>query len=480
MKRVFSREKLPWIVAGVFAIAFVIALLVRRDGGTPADVDATGGVVQDSSGRRVTAWIDPMYSQGPPHIYKSNKPGRAPDCNMKLVPLYAEEAPAGGTADSSVPGYSVVSLPPARQQVIGVKLGKAEFRVLSRMTRTVGRVTVDERLRAQIRPKFEGYVEQLYVNFTGQPVRRGQPLLSVYSPDLLTTQQELILAARNKTSFGNTLYEAARRRLLLWDMSAGDIERVARTGQPQRAVALRSPVDGVVLTKNVVQGARVMPNDTLYEIADLRRVWVLADIYESDLSQLRVGQLAQVTVSALGGRTFPGRVTFAAPTVSEATRTIAARIELDNPGLVLRPEMYADVVLQSDAGSVLSVPESAVLRTGVRSIVFVARGNGQFEPREVQTGIKAGGFYEIRRGVAAGETVAVDANFLIDSESRLKSAISGMGGMAGTAGASAATAPPPSAQTGTAGGGAPPMPDVPGMSAKEREQSKARAGNRTK
>lgn len=430
VRRIFNRKNLPWFITAAFAIAFVVALLARPDEAPASAASRPGvidGVVQDDSGRRVIAWLDPMFSQGPPHNYKSNKPGIAPDCRMKLVPLYADEAPAG--AESTVEGYSVVSLPPARQQVIGVKLGTAEVRNLSGTTRTVGRVTVDERLRAQIRTKFEGYVEQLYVNFTGQPVRRGQPILSVYSPDLLATQQELILASRNRTPFGQTLYEAARRRLLLWDMSSGDIDRVVRTGQAQRAVVLRSPGDGVVLTKNVVEGTRVMPDNTLYEIADLRRIWVLADIYESDLSQVQVGQPAQITVSALGGQMFAGRVTFASPTVNEETRTIAVRVELENPGLLLRPEMYVDVVLQSGIGPVLSVPESAVLRTGVRSIVFVARGDGQFEPREVQTGAKAGGYYEIRRGIVAGETVAVDANFLIDSESRLKAAISGMSGM---------------------------------------------------
>src|SRR5256885_9894164 len=224
-----------------------------------------------------------MYSQGPPHIYKSNHPGRAPDCGMKLVPAYAD-ATTTTAASSTVSGYANVSVPAQRQQLIGVKLATAELRDLSRTIRTTGRVTVDERRVAQVRTKFDGFVDALYVNFTGQPVRRGDPLLAVYSPDLLATQNELILAERNRSDLGRTLANAARTRLLLSDMSAADIDRVVRTGRPMRDVVLRSPVSGVVTTKNAVAGARVMPSDTLYEVADLSHVWVAADIYASELA----------------------------------------------------------------------------------------------------------------------------------------------------------------------------------------------------
>jgi Cu(I)/Ag(I) efflux system membrane fusion protein len=420
MKRIFNRRNLPWLVAAIFAIAFVVVLLARRGDGSNAN-----GVVQDNSGRRVIAWIDPMYSQGPPHLYKSNKPGIAPDCRMKLVPQYADEVPTGAST-STVSGYANVSLPPARQQLIGVKLAKAEYRNLAGTTRTVGRVTADERRIAQIHPKFEGVVEALHVSFTGQPVRRGEPLLAIYSPDVLATQQELILAGRNRTDFGAQLTAAARRRLLLWDMSSGDIAQVARTGQPIRAITLRSPAGGVVLKKNVTLGARVMPEDTLYEVADLSTVWVLADVYESELASLRVGNAAQVTLTSDPGRVYTGRVTFVSPVLNEATRTAQVRIEIENPAGALKPEMYANVLLQRPAAQVLVVPDSAVLKTGTRSVLFVARGNGQFEPRQVETGMEAADFIEIRRGVTAGETVVVDANFLIDSESRLKAAISEM------------------------------------------------------
>ena len=403
------RRAVPWIVAAIFAIAF-LAVLIGKRGGTSNEA---GGVTQDNSGRRVIAWIDPMYSQGPPHLYKSNHPGVAPDCNMKLVPQYANEP-----ATAATPG--AVSISPQRQQLIGVKLATAELRDLSRTIRTTGRVTADERRVAQVRTKFEGFVDALYVNFTGQAVKRGDALAAIYSPDLLATQNELLLAERNHSDLGRTLADAARARLRLWDMSAADIDRVVRTGKPMRDVIVRSPVTGVVTTKNVVAGGRVMPSDTLYEIVDLSHVWLLADVYESELPSVRIGAPAQVVI---GGETLPGRVTFIGPVVAAQTRTANVRIELDNASGLLKPDMYADVILQQPAGASVAVPDSAVMNTGTRSVVFVARADGTFEPREVTTGAKADGFYAIRSGVNAGERVVVNANFLVDSESRLKSAL---------------------------------------------------------
>lgn len=416
-----SRKNLPWILTSILAVALAVVLLTKS-GGSSASGNVVNGVVQDKSGRRVIAWIDPMYSQGPPHVYKSDKPGTAPDCHMKLVPQYADSETSTTNVTSTVSGYSNVSLPPHRQQLIGVKLAKAELRPLSGGIRTVGRVTTDERREAQVHAKFEGTIESLSVNFTGQAVRRGDPLLSIYSPDLLATQQELLLAERMHSEVGRSLASAAKRRLLLWDMSLADVDRVARSGQPVRAVALRSPVSGVVLTRNAQLGARVMPSDTLYVVADLSSVWVLADVYEADLPSVRAGQMAQVTIAATG-QTLNGHVTFVAPIVDDATRTAKVRIELPNPGGLLKPDMYANVTLQKQAGDVLVVPDSAVMQTGTRSIVFVQTSPGQFSPREVRTGAKTDGFYQIVSGVQAGETVVADANFLVDSESRLKSAI---------------------------------------------------------
>jgi Cu(I)/Ag(I) efflux system membrane fusion protein len=410
-----KRAWLPWLVAAIFAVILAIVLAKR------APSNDTNSVTQDASGRRVIAWIDPMYAQGPPHLYKSNRPGIAPDCRMKLVPQYAEET-AAGSATSTVSGYANVSVSAQRQQAIGVKLATAALRDLSRTIRTTGRVTADERRVAQVRTKFDGFIDTLYVNFTGQAVRRGDPLLAVYSPDLLATQNELILAERNHSDLGHTLADAARARLRLWDMSAADISRVVRTGRPERDVILRSPFSGIVTIKNAVAGARVMPADTLYEITDLSHVWVLADVYEAELQNVHAGTTAQVVV---GGQTLPGRVTFIGPVVAAQTRTASVRIELDNPAALLKPDMYADVILQQQIASSVAVPESAVMNTGTRSLVFVAGANGTFEPRQVTTGAKADGFYAIRSGVQVGERVVVDANFLVDSESRLKSSLNG-------------------------------------------------------
>jgi len=374
----------------IVMLALVVASCAKKQ--------ETNEVTQDGSGRRVVAWIDPMYAMGPPHNYKSNRPGIAPDCGMKLVPQYADAGPQ-------------------RQQLMGVKLAAAEVRDLSRTVRTTGRVTADERRVAQVRAKFEGFVDALYVNFTGQQVRSGEPLLAVYSPDLLATQNDLILAHRTPTDLGQTLAEAARARLRLWDMSAADIDRVVQSGKPMRDVILRSPVSGVVTAKTAVAGGRVTPGDTLYEVADLSHVWVLADVYESELPFVQIGTAAQVSA---GGQTLNGRVTFVGPVVAPQTRTATVRIELDNARGVLKPDMYAEVILAEPIGKSVTVPDSAVMNTGTRSIVFVAHGDGTFERRPVVTGAKTGGYFAIASGVQAGERVVVDANFMVDSESRLR------------------------------------------------------------
>ncbi|MEA2165670.1 MAG: rane fusion protein copper/silver efflux system [Thermoanaerobaculia bacterium] len=408
------KRALPWLLALLLAVALAIVVLNKK-----SEPSASDPVTQDGSGKHVSAWIDPMYSMGPPHVYKSNRPGIAPDCGMKLVPVYDDAAPADTT--TNVRGYSGVTVSEPKQQLIGVKLAIAELRNLGRTTRAAGRIALDERRVAQVHTKLEGIVETLNANFVGQPVRRGDPLLSLYSADLLATQNELLLAQRNKSDLGRTLAASARTRLRLWDMSDADIDRVARSGKPMRDVVLRSPVTGVVLAKSAVLGARAIPSDTLFEIGDLSHVWVLADVYESDLASLRVGTPAQVVVA---GQTLPTRVTFIGPMIAAQTRTANVRLELENPNGLLKPDMYADVILQQPIGNVIAVPDSAVMNTGTRSVVFVAGADGAFEPRGVVTGAKVQGFYEIRSGLAAGERVVTDANFLVDSESRLKSAIS--------------------------------------------------------
>ncbi|MDQ5857230.1 MAG: efflux RND transporter periplasmic adaptor subunit [Acidobacteriota bacterium] len=425
------RRTLPWLIAALFAAAFLVVLVGRRTTADAGRAQPSSASPVSTPAKKVLYWVDPMHP-----AYKSDKPGTAPDCGMDLVPVY-EEAPTGAPRGKPVAGYSTISVPPERQQAIGVQLGKVEVRDLTKTIRAVGRVTFDETLLHQVHAKFEGYIEELYVDYTGKAVRKGQPLLSIYSPDLLATQQEYLLAFRARQQFrgssnadlsrgGTDLYESARQRLLLWDISPADLDQLEKTGRPRKALTLYSPVSGFVMVKNAVQGGRVMPSDSLFEIAGLQRVWVLADVYESEAPFVSVGQSARMSLSYLPGRTWTGKVTFIAPVLDETTRTVKVRVEFANPDGVLKPEMYSEVLLERPLGRVVAVPESAVLTTGTRSIVFVAKGGGQFEPREVKPGARVDSYYEIREGLAGGEDVVTQANFLVDSESRLKAALTGM------------------------------------------------------
>jgi Cu(I)/Ag(I) efflux system membrane fusion protein len=367
--------------------------------------------------KKILYWVDPMHP-----AYKSDKPGIAPDCGMQLVPVYADAAAPGA---STVNGYANVKLTSDRQQLIGVQTGMTEMRSLGRSVRTVGRVAVDETRLYKISTKFDGYIEKLYVNVTGQQIRKGQPLFSVYSPDLLATQQEYLLALRAAKQ-APSLLAAARQRLLLWDITPGEIRQLERTGAARKSVTIYSPTNGYVLNKLAVEGARVTPGEPLFEIANLDHVWVQADVYESELQFVRLGAPATTTLSYIPGRTWAGRVTFIAPTVDPVTRTVKVRSEFDNADGALKPDMFGDVVIQQPARVVVVVPESAVLQTGTRSVVFLVKADGTFEPREVSVGTKSEQFYEVRSGLAAGEKVVTQANFLIDSESRLKAALAEM------------------------------------------------------
>jgi Cu(I)/Ag(I) efflux system membrane fusion protein len=354
---------------------------------------------------------------------------------MDLVKVEPAAAPAAAPPSSGVAGRAGVTLSAERRQVLGVRSQEIHHARLERAIRTVGRIAVDERRLHHVHTKFEGYVERLYVDFTGAFVRNGDPLLAIYSPELVATQQEYLLAFRAQQRLGGSpvaaaargsaeLLEAARQRLLRWDIQAEDIANLERTGEVTRTLDLHSDASGYVVEKNVVHGMRVMPQDTLFDIADLSRLWVLADVYESDLPAVRVGMTGEVTVPYLPGRTWRGPVAYVAPTVEPATRTVKVRLEVDNAGRDLKPEMYADVVLRPSLGTGLIVPESAIIDTGDRRIVFVDRGEGRFEPREILFGPKVDGGVHVLGGLEDGEKVVTSANFLIDSESSLKAALS--------------------------------------------------------
>ncbi len=397
----------------------------------PPSADHAGGQKPDQSkrGKKILYYVDPMNPAN-----RSDKPGKAPD-GMDLVPVYQEPEAA---ATSTVPGYSTVNLPPDRQQLMGVTLVRAEAMPLEQSIRTFGRVTYDETKLHHVHTKFEGFIEDLYANFVGQFVKQGQPLFSVYSPELYATQKEYLLALRAQEQFGDLneqktgpkidLVGAARQRLALWDVPETEIKRLEQTREPIRALTVNSPMTGFVTMKTAVEGLRVMPGDTLYDIVDLSSVWVMADVYEVNLPFVKMGQHAEMLLPYEPGKKFSGRVTYINPTLDEKTRTVKARIEFANPQGVLKPEMYGDVLIHGSRGSGVAVPENAVISTGERSIVFVAKGNGVFEPREVTVGVKVRNLYEIKNGVAAGEQVATGANFLLDSESKLKATLAGAGG----------------------------------------------------
>lgn len=401
------KTKLPWILTILLAIALV-AVVAARPNTKPSTPGAASAPTV--SGKKVLYWVDAMNP-----AFKSDNAGKAPD-GMDLVPVYDDGA---GPATSTVSGYADIKLTSERQQLIGVQTGMTEMRSMGRSVRTVGRVAVDETRLYKISTKFDGYIEKLYVNVTGQQIRKGQPLFSVYSPDLLATQQEYLLAMRAAQQ-SPSLLAAARQRLLLWDITPAEIRELERTGTARKSVTIYSPTNGYVLNKIAVEGARVTAGEALFDIANLDHVWIQADVYESELQFIRLGATATTTLSYIPGRTWTGRVTFIAPTVDPLTRTIKVRSEFDNADGALKPEMFGDVVIERQ---VVVVPDSAVLQTGTRSVVFIVKDDGTFEPREIQVGTKSEQFYEVRSGLEAGVKVATQANFLIDSESRLKAAL---------------------------------------------------------
>jgi membrane fusion protein, copper/silver efflux system len=351
---------------------------------------------------------------------------------------HATMAMGGQSADSARP----VALTAEEARRIGVTFAAVEASDVPREIRTVGQVTFDETRLTTIAPKVDGWVERLHVDYTGRPIRRGEPLFALYSPMLVTAQEELLLAHRlardvaagsaDARAGADDLVASARRRLAYWDVPAGEIARIERSGQAQRALTLYAPTSGVVVEKNVTQGQRVMAGDALYRVADLSTVWVEGDVYEQDLRAVREGQSATAEFDAYPGESWSGRIAYVYPTLSPETRTARVRVALANPGLRLKPGMYATLrIVGTRRANTLTVPRSAILATGERQIVFVRRADGRLEPRVVEVGTISGDRAEIVRGVAVGDTVVASATFLLDAESNLGTALGGMGDMPG-------------------------------------------------
>jgi len=435
---------------------FSIAVAAAFSGGYIYKAIRTSSPVPASNGgRKILYWVDPMHP-----AYKSDKPGIAPDCGMKLEPVYSdgpglspgpENAPAHEN-ETAMP-VGTVEITPEKQQLIGVKYGYAERSGGSRTIRANGKVAFDETRIQHIHTKVEGWIDQVFVDYTGQFVNKGQPLMTIYSPDMLASQRELLLAAKARDTMKNnplpvafdqseSLLQAARRRLELWDLSEAQIDQVLRTGQPIKNITVYSPITGYVTDRKAFPQLKVVPETELYTVVDLSGVWIMADLFEYEAPNVHVGEAARISLQALPGRTFGARIDYIQPQVDPTTRTLKVRLNMNNPGLLLKPDMYANVDLQVNLPAQLTVPAEAVLDAGDRKTVFVDRGNGFFEPRQVTTGERDGDRIQILSGLSAGDRIVTSGNFLVDSESQMKAAAAGMGGPA-------------------------PMPNMPGMEDKK-------------
>jgi membrane fusion protein, copper/silver efflux system len=359
--------------------------------------------------------------------------GTCPICAMDLVPI--EEIQGGA---SSVDGLAAITIDPARQQLIGLRTAKVVLGATGGEIRAVVRLAPDETRIRKINVKVEGFVEKLYADFVGKAVAKGQPLFSLYSPEFVSAQREYLLALRTQKALsggalkqsGGDLLDSARRRLQLWDVPAEALEQLEKTGEVQKTLTLRSPLSGVITAKTVVEGSRVSPGEAPLEITDLGHLWAQAEVTESELARVKVGSAAELKINGGDGRTFPGRVAFVDAVLDPKTRTAKVRIEVANPRGELKPEMFGDAVLKTGTRKGLLVPLDAVLDSGTRKVVFVALGDGKFEPREVETGPATGDLVEVRKGLEAGEEVVTGAAFLVDSESRLRAALASLGAKA--------------------------------------------------
>ncbi|HET7374944.1 MAG TPA: efflux RND transporter periplasmic adaptor subunit [Gemmatimonadaceae bacterium] len=425
---------------------------VRRAGGT-AQVDAPVSQPSDGNATRVAA----NRPDGPTGWLTRGRVVRALIYGAVVVAAVVGVYLATRTTDTPAPvaaghvhgapaatgdvGKSVM-LSDADARRIGVTYATAQVGPLAKEVRTVGQVTFDETRVKAISPKIDGWVDQLYVNATGQPVSVGQPLLTIYSPMLVSAQEELLLAKRlegdvsgasgDARQNASDLLASARRRLTYWDIPASEIAEVERTGQVEKTLTLRAPAGGYVLEKNVLAGQKIMAGDALYKVADLSVVWVEGEVFEQDIANVHVGQAVHADFDALPGEHRLGRIAYVYPTLDPQTRTVRVRVVVPNSDLRLKPGMYATILIAgTERGNVLTVPRSAVLATGERSIIFVRDSSGMLTPREVAVGAANDTRVEILRGLSAGETVVSSATFLVDAESNLGTALGGMGNMPG-------------------------------------------------
>jgi Cu(I)/Ag(I) efflux system membrane fusion protein len=405
-------------------------------------------------------WLGQAGKALPEHAATGAVAGVAPEATKKQPKLLYYRNPMGLADTSPVPkkdsmGMDYIAVfdaepgdEPAtgnqikistdKVQKLGVRTEAVQLRSMDRTIRAAGRVEPDERRIFMIAPKFEGYVERLHVNVTGQPVAKGQPLFEVYSPELVSVQREYAIAAQGVVPLKGAdspaqlgmarLVESSLQRLKNWDISEEQVKALVASGETKRTMTFRSPVSGIVTEKKAVQGMRFMPGEALYQVSDLSAVWVVADVAEQDIGAIKNGSKASIKINAYPDKTFEGKVTYVYPTLKMETRSVQVRVELANPGLLLKPSMFAQVELPVSAkGQVLTVPVSAVIDSGTRQIVLVQLAAGRFEPRSVSLGERSNDFVAVLNGLKEGELVVTAANFLIDAESNLKAALGSFG-----------------------------------------------------
>ncbi len=328
-----------------------------------------------------------------------------------------------------------VEIEPEKQQLIGVKTVEAAVKPMQKIIRTVGRIEYDERRLATVNTKFEGWIEKLHVDYTGKYVKKGEPLAEIYSPEIIATQQEFLNVLKwNQSAVSGQqsavssmlskdaerIVDAARQRLKLWDITDGQIKAIEESGKPIRTLTIYSPVNGYVVQKMALLGMRFMPGEKLFDLADLSTVWVISDVYEYEIPFIKIGQAASITLSYFPGKVFPSTIDYIYPSLSSDTRTAKVRFIITNPSAQLKPQMFTNVEIRIDMGKRLVIPDEAVIDTGMRQIIYVDKGEGYFEPREIVTGLRTDGLTEVIEGLKSGEKVASSGTFLIDSEAQLK------------------------------------------------------------
>jgi len=391
-----------------------------------AEKELKAGMIDPNTGKKIKYWAAPMDP-----TYIRNEPGKSP-MGMDLVPVYAEDGEEKEPA-------STIRIDPVTIQNMGVRLGRVKRKPLSKYIRAFGNITYDERLIYTVNTKFNGWIEKLYVNFIGETVKKGQPLFEIYSPELVTAQEEYLLALQQNRDLKDSSYvriregaqrllKASHTRLRYWDLSERQIKTIENTGNVQKTLTIYSPARGVVIKKNAFQGHYVKAGQHQYEIADLSKVWVDVDIYEYEFPWVRKGMPAKMELSYIPGKVFNGNVLFVYPFLTAKTRTARLRLEFPNADYQLMPDMYANVTLESAiVGDSLVIPQEAVIDSGVRKIVFVALGKGKFQPREVKLGVEGNdNEFQVLEGLQENEEIVISAQFMLDSESRLREAIQKM------------------------------------------------------